>query len=143
MVRHLGRHYYDRRVRVVVLLSAAATTIGRGASYLVPGWDRTAHVSFVDLLIPVEVWAAVWIAAGAAMILGVWCPRVARWSMSTAAALWATWGVSYLLAWMLLDTARAWVTAMPFGLIAVYTAVITYLMEPPEAIHPPEEEDGR
>lgn len=134
MVRHFGGHRYDRRLRAGALLAMAVTTIGRGTAYLTPSWDTTSHVSFVDTLVPIEVWAVVWIGAGLAMLVGIRCPRVARWSMSTAASLWGTWAVSYLIAWVVLDTARAWVTAMPFGLIAILTLILTVLMEPPQTV---------
>lgn len=134
MVRHLGEHAYDRRARVAVLTAVATAVIGRGASYLGPSWERSAHVSFVDLLIPVEVWSIVWIATGLALLVGIWCPRIARWAMSASVALWSTWAISYVAAWAFLGTSRAWVTALPFGLIAVLIGVLAYLMEPPEHI---------
>lgn len=134
MVRRLGEHRYDRRVRVVILVSMAVICAGRGAAYLTPSFSGTDYLSMLDPLIPIQVWAGVWVATAAALLWGIRCPHVARWAMSTAAMLWAAWCVSYLAAQVFLDVNRAWVTAMPFGMLAVLTVVFTYLMEPPEAI---------
>ena len=134
MVRRLGEHRYDRRLRVAILVSMAATCAGRGAAYLTPSFSGSGYLSLLDPLIPIQAWAGVWVTTAAALLWGIRCPHVARWSMSTAAMLWAAWCVSYLAAQVFLDVNRAWVTAMPFGMLALLTVVVTYLMEPPEAI---------
>ena len=134
MVRRLAEHRYDRRVRVLVLAAMAVTCAGRGAAYLTPSFSGTDYLSMLDPLVPIQVWSGVWIATAAGLLWGIRCPRVARWAMSTAAMLWAAWCLSYLAAQVFLDAHRAWVTALPFGMIALLTVVFTYLMEPPEAI---------
>lgn len=132
-MRRLGEHRYDRRVRVVILVSMAVTCAGRGAAYLTPSFSGTDYLSMLYPLVPIQVWAGVWVATAAGLLWGIRCPHVARWAMSTAAMLWAAWCLSYLAAEAFLDVNRAWVTAMPFGMLALMTVTFTYLMVPPDA----------
>ena len=127
-MRHIGGHRYDRRARAVALSAMAVGSAGRGAAYLTPGGRGIAHLGLVDTLVPLRVWAVVWLVSAVGLTLGLRFPRIARWSMSLAVSLWGVWCLSYLAAQVLLDVSRAWVTALPFGMLALLTVVFTYLM---------------
>ena len=47
MVRRLGEHRYDRRLRVVILVGMAATCAGRGAAYLTPSFSGSDYLSLL------------------------------------------------------------------------------------------------
>ena len=137
MVRRLGGCVYDRRVRAVILAIVAITAILRGWAYLGPGVVvsnvdvSSVHLSFLDNLIPIQAWAAVWLVTGAIAIAGIRVHRLARLSMSLAVGMWLVWSLSYLIAWGVLGEERAWVNAVPLAGFAALLAVMSYLMEPP------------
>lgn len=131
-MRHIEGHRYDRRARAVALSAMAVGSAGHGAAYLTSGGRGIAHLGLVDTLVPLRVWAVVWLVSAVGLTLGLRFPRIARWSMSLAVSLWGVWCLSYLGAWVLLDVDRAWVTAIPLGALCLGAAVLTILMEPPE-----------
>lgn len=117
------------RVRAAVLVVAAIGAVVRGLGYLDP--TGTGMTLFVDGLLPLTAWAAVWITAGAFALAGIWSRPVARWGLSIIAALWFTWFVSYMAAWISGDSTRGWLTAGGFFVIAVYSWIFAYLIERP------------
>lgn len=131
MVRRLGPHKYDRRIRVFVLIAAGLGCIGRGLAYIDPSSVRNDYISLLDPLVPIQGWAIAWVTVGLALLAGTIAPVVARYAMSTAASMWAVWCLSYLWAWLFNGVSRAWNTAILLGLLALMFAVFTYLMEPP------------
>ena len=149
MVRRLGASKYDRRIRAIVLVSMGLTLILWGWGYLSPSWIPTPNMYLLDAVVPIQVWAVVWITAGLGCLVGVFLPRVARLSMSTGASLWATWFIFYCLSWLTADAQRAWMPAAPFGMLAVAMFTFTLLMEPSSAarrkhhlvVHEPEKDE--
>lgn len=97
------------RLRVATLTVGSAVVVARGAAYL--GAPTTGGLTtFVDGLVPLHVWALVWITAGAAIFCGIWSRTLARVAMSCGAALWSVWGLSYIWATIVGDSTRGWVT---------------------------------
>lgn len=143
MVRRLGVSKYDRRIRAIVLASMGGTLLIWGWGYLSPSWVPTPSMSLIDAVVPIQAWAAVWIAAGIGCVLGIAVPQLARVSMATGASLWATWFVFYCLSWITLDAQRAWMPAAPFGMLAVAMFVFTILMEPASAVRKGRQVKGR
>ena len=134
MVRQLGDCAYDRRIRWAVLAIVAVTSIFRGWAYLGPGIDgSSAHLAFLDRVIPLQAWAVVWVIAGVLAIVGMRVHRLARLSMSLSVGMWLVWSLSYMVAWGFLGTDRAWVNAVPIAGFAALLAVVSYLMEPPRS----------
>lgn len=132
MVWRLGGCAYDRRVRWVILAIVAITSTLRGWAYLSPKVDvSSVHLSFLDNLIPIKVWAVVWVVTGVTAIVGIRVHYLARLSMSLAVGMWLVWSLSYMVAWGVLDESRAWVNAVPLAGFAALLAVVSYLMEPP------------
>lgn len=129
-MRHIGGHRYDRRARAVALSAMAVGSAG--AAWGEVGGHGIAHLGLVDTLVPLRVWAVVWLVSAVGLTVGLHFPRIARWSMSLAVSLWGVWCLSDLGAWVLLDVDRAWVTAIPLGALCVVAGVLTILMEPAE-----------
>ncbi|GAA1720530.1 hypothetical protein [Dietzia cercidiphylli] len=97
------------KLRIAALVIAAAGAVARGMAYLdQPDTGRLTH--FVDAVVPLHVWAIVWIAAGACLVAGVWHRIVARYALSFTAMLWGVWGLSYMWATIAGDASRGWVT---------------------------------
>lgn len=132
------------RLRIGALTVFAAGAINRGVAYFTTA-DTGGYTTFVDALIPLHVWAAVWVAAGAFMIVGIWHRIIARWALSFGASLWAVWAVSFWLSWIIGDQSRAWVTAGAMATIAGSMWITAALADsagpiPGPVIH--EEDDG-
>lgn len=97
------------RLRVAALALFAAGAGARGFAYV--GKPTTGGLTtFVDALVPLHVWAVVWIAAGTLMIAGIWHRFIARIALNLGGTLWAVWGLSYVAATMVGDSSRGWVT---------------------------------
>lgn len=97
------------RLRVAALASFGCGAIVRGIAYT--GTTTTGGLTtFVDALVPLHVWAVVWVAAGTLMLAGIWHRVIARWALSLGGTLWAVWGLSYVTATLVGDAPRGWVT---------------------------------
>lgn len=136
MVRRFTNSTYDRRVRRILLAVVGVTAVTRGWVYV--GHDVLIppdYVSALDPVVPIWAYGVVWLLAGIAVLIGIGCPKIARWAMSTVASMCGMWALSYLSAWAFLGIENAWVTATSFVAMAVMVAVFTYLMEPPDEVH--------
>lgn len=87
--------------------------LGRGSSYI--GYEPTrSHPA--ESLLPMAVWAAVW------MAIAAWCFVSAIWHRTLGAALalgagiglHLLWGMSFVRAWGIGDFERGWVTAVGY-----------------------------
>lgn len=136
MVRRFENTKYDRRVRASILAVVGLFAISRGWVYLGPStFLSPEYVGILTAAVSVECWAITWIGAGLFLWAGVWMPRVARWAMSTVASLSGAWALSYVTAWAIYGVDDAWAPAMLFACLAAFSAVFTYLMEPPAEVH--------
>lgn len=117
------------RARSIVLALAGVGALVRGLGYLSP--PSTGLTTFIEGALPLYVWALVWIAAGSVAVAGIWSRGVARWGLSIIAALWFTWFVAYMWAWIGGDSSRGWLTAGSFGVLAGYSWALAYLIDTP------------
>lgn len=116
------------RLRVAALVVGSAVVAARGAAYL--GAPTTGGLTtFVDGLVPLHVWALVWIVAGAAILGGIWSRTLARVAMSFGAALWSVWGLSYIWATIVGDSTRGWVTGVTMLGMAGFMWILANLVE--------------
>lgn len=122
------------RLRIAALVGCAYGAVTRGLAYAQT--SSTPFTTFVDALVPLQVWAWVWIGAGVAMLAGIWHRVVARWALSFGGSLWAVWGLSFYLSWIIGDQSRAWVTAGGFITIAGLMFIIAALAD---SVGPPRE----
>lgn len=121
------------RLRVAALAIVSAGAIARGVAYINhPSTGGLTH--FIDALVPLHVWAIVWIAAGATVLAGVWQRVLARYALAFVSMLWTTWGLSYMSAAVFGDASRGWVTGALILNLAGLTIIIAALAD---AVGPP------
>lgn len=121
------------RLRILALSVYAGGVAIRGLAYL-NAPPSTEYTTFVDAVVPLHVWALVWMGTGALLLAGIWHRVIARWALSIGASLWAVWALSYTLSWILSDKSRAWVTAGAMATLAGsmwITAVLADSAGPP------------
>ena len=121
------------RLRIAALSIVAAGAAARGVAYVnQPSTGGLTH--FIDALVPLHLWAFVWIAAGATVLAGVWHRVVARYALAFTAMLWGIWGLSYMSATVFGDSSRGWVTGALILNVAGLTIIIAALAD---AVGPP------
>ena len=121
------------RLRIAALAIVAAGAAARGVAYVnQPSTGGLTH--FIDALVPLHLWAFVWIAAGATVLAGVWHRVVARYALAFTAMLWGIWGLSYMSATVFGDSSRGWVTGALILNVAGLTIIIAALAD---AVGPP------
>lgn len=106
------------RLRITALSVYAGGVVIRGLAYLGAPPPSTQYTTFVDAVVPLQVWALVWVGSGALLLAGIWNRVIARWALSIGASLWGVWALSYTLSWIVGDQSRAWVTAGAMATIA-------------------------
>lgn len=135
MVRRLGSSEYDRRVRRAILITIAVVAFLRGWAYLGPAAPDTGdRLAFLDGVVPLPVWAGVWVFTGVIALIGLRVAHVARLAMSFSVGLWGVWAISYFVAWVFAGESNAWVNAVPLAGFAFLIAIVSYLMEPPPRV---------
>ena len=122
------------RLRIAALSVFAYGAISRGLAYV--NAPSTSFTTFVDAVVPLKVWAFVWIGAGLLILAGIWHRVVARWALSFGGSLWAVWGLSFYLSWIFDEQHRGWVTAGGFVTIAGIMFIIAALAD---SVGPPRE----
>lgn len=118
-------HYPKLRITALTVCAAGAGI--RGLAYVDP--PATGLTIAIDRIVPLELWAVVWISAGLAMLVGVWHRTIARWALSLGASLWMVWSFSYTYAWLFEDQARGWVTAGAMAMIAGLMFIVAVLAD--------------
>lgn len=121
------------RLRVAALAIVAAGAVTRGFAYI--NEPTTGGLTtFVDIVVPLHVWAIVWIAAGVTVLAGIWHRVLARYALAFVSMMWMTWGLSYIWATVFGDSSRGWVTGALILNVAGLTIVIAALAD---AVGPP------
>ena len=116
------------RLRIAALAIVASGAVARGAAYV--GQPTTGGLTtFVDAIVPLHVWAIVWITAGVCLVAGIWHRVVARYALAFTATLWAAWGLSYMWATVAGDAPRGWVTGSLMLTLAGTMIVIAALAD--------------
>ncbi|WP_440221158.1 hypothetical protein [Dietzia sp. MNB45] len=102
--------------------------MARGFAYIdQPSTGGLTH--FIDALVPLHLWAIVWIAAGATVLAGVWQRVLARYALAFVSMLWLIWGLSYMSATALGDASRGWVTGALILNLAGLTIIVAALAD--------------
>lgn len=126
------------KLRVATLVVGSAVVASRGLAYL--NQPTTGGLTtFVDALVPLHVWALVWLAVAVAIVCGIWSRTLARVSMSCGAALWAVWGISFMWATVTGASARGWVTGATLLGVAGFMWILARLIE---VLHEPAADGG-
>lgn len=123
------------RLRIAALAIVATGAVTRGCAYIdQPSTGGLTH--FIDALVPLHLWAVVWIAAGVMVLAGIWHRVLARYALSFTAMLWGIWGLSYMSATVLGDSSRGWVTGALILNVAGLTIIVAALAD---TVGPPRE----
>ena len=132
---------YHPKMRVAALCVFAYGAIARGLAYI--DAPSTGLTTFVDKLVPLTVWAIVWITAGVLIFAGVWHRIIARWAMALGSSLRLVWGLSYMWATVIGDQSRGWVTGAAMltlgGAMLISGALMDSEGPPPGPVISPEE----
>lgn len=116
------------KLRVAALTILGVGTTIRGIAYL-PGSDVLV-LTYVDGLIPIQLWSIVWIGTGISILLGIWHRYLARYALNISASLWLVWSVSYLLSWITdAEGPRYWVTAASMATLSGVMYIVAALMD--------------
>ena len=119
-----------RKLRVVVLLTAAWCALLRGAAYIPEVTaGRPVYLTYVDWWLPMSVWAGVWITVALALAAATICTKLAVLAMSAFVGMTSVWAASYLLSWIFLDSPSSWLTGSTLAGMAVFAAILTTLIE--------------
>ena len=132
---------YHPKMRVAALCVFAYGALARGLAYI--DAPSTGLTTFVDKLVPLTVWAIVWITAGVLIFAGIWHRIIARWAMALGSSLWLVWGTSYMWATVIGDQSRGWVTGAAMltlgGAMLISGALMDSEGPPPGPVISPEE----
>lgn len=113
------------------LLFFAVIDVCYGLSMLFPTDEarRSALARYVDHIMPLPVWGALWLAVAA---ICVWYALRAQDRVAFAAAslLKTLWGSVALLAWLAGDVERGWVSAAIWLVMAGWVTRVAYWPEP-------------
>lgn len=131
------------KLRATALTVFGVGTTIRGAAYI-PGSDAEV-LTYVDGLIPLQLWSIVWIGTGVSILLGIWHRYLARIALNVAASMWLVWSLSYLLTWFgNMEGPRHWMTAASMATLAGGIYISAALMDmagPPPGSAVPKEPD--
>lgn len=132
------------RLRVAALVVFGYGALSRGLGYI--DAPKTGLTTFVDALVPLHVWAAVWIAAGTLIVAGIWHRLIARVALGLGGTLWAVWGLSYMWATLIGDQSRGWFTGSTMltlaGAMYICAALADSAGPPPGPVIPDGEGTG-
>lgn len=136
-MRDFTRH---PKMRVATLAVISSGVTARGLAYV--DAPSTGLTTFVDKLVPLQVWAVVWIAAGVLVAAGIWHHVIARWAIALSSSLWLVWGISYMWATIIGDQSRGWVTGATMltlgGLMLICGGLMDEQGPPPGPVVPDE-----
>lgn len=118
---HSIRDYFLTDGPAFLLL--ALSIIPRGISYLpsLMGSLKSSHTA--ENLIPINLWAAVWIAVGALCIFGAaqrGRGKMSTWAFSLGVGLHVLWACSFVMTSIVGASSRAWVSSISYFVIALF-----------------------
>lgn len=123
------------KLRIAALSVVTFGAVARGVAYLNQP-ETGGLTTFVDVIVPLHVWALVWIGTGVATIAGVWHRVVARYALAFGSMLWGVWGLSYMWATLIGDAPRGWVTGSTMLTLSGLMIIVAALAD---AVGPPRE----
>jgi hypothetical protein len=119
--------------RGAVLLTLAVLDIVYAIGLFLPasGPHRSASTTFLSGILPLPVWAILWLIVGGLLAIGSFQLRD-RWAYALAVGLKTLWGTVTLLGWVVTGVERGWLSAAIWLAFAVVILVISAWPEPPE-----------
>lgn len=107
-----------RRWENVAIIAVAIGCLIRGLAYMPPLKPATTPqpLAFVD--IPIGIYAVLWLLIFPLSVVAIRWRRLWVPAMSAAAGLTYVWCGAYLGAWLVLDSPRAWLSSVTYGVFA-------------------------
>lgn len=123
-MRRLPRRVAQLRNPVTLIIIAVAGG-ARGVDYLLrdeltEGTKRATNI--IDGILPLDVYAAIWLAASVAFLAGVVAHgRLFVWAGSISAALWGLWAFAFVSSQLFNDSSSGIMTGCGFAALALAT----------------------
>lgn len=100
-------------------------------------YETAAPQRRLDLLLPWQAWAVIWLATGAVCAAGVFLPAGRdRWSFSAAALLKGAWGALFIRVWLYDSLPRGWVSVIIWLAFAATVLLVSGWPEHPAPASP-------
>lgn len=126
----------------VVLMAAVCIT--RAWSYLEPGLTAPPNqLAFISEFIPVTTYVFMWLGAGVILFSALFIRRALPWGMGLFAGMHLMWALSFTASWLILESPRAWVSAISYVGLAGMSLVIARMIDPQDIMTPWERSTAR
>lgn len=107
------------RLLDIAALAAVSTWCAQTATaYLVPSGSEISQLSLAGTLINLQAWGVAWIVTAVIVAGGIWSRTMRIIGLSIFVGMNVIWAASFLEAWVMGTSDRAWVSAKNYGLIA-------------------------
>lgn len=121
------------------LFTMGAVGLARAWSYLEPGLtEPPGQLAYVGALIPISVYAFMWLAAGLGCFHAIVQARIVPYAVAVFVGMHLLWALSFIASWAFLESGRAWVSAISYTALAILAAVIARMIDPPDVLTPGE-----
>ena len=108
-----------RRVIEILALAAIATWCAQtAAAYLLPSGSGISQLSLAGTLIDLRAWGVAWAVVAVIVAVGIWSRTMRIIGLALFVGMNIVWAASFLEAWAVGTSDRAWVSAKNYGLIA-------------------------
>lgn len=126
----------------LVLMGLAC--LARAWSYLEPGLTAPPNqLAFVGEIIPFSSYSLVWAGAGVICFASVAVRRVMPWGFGLFAGLHLLWALSFFASWLVLESPRAWVSAISYITLAGLSMILARMIDPQDVLTPRERSSAR
>lgn len=117
--------------RGTALLFFAAVDVVYAVSLMsaTPGMLASPTYAFLAQLLPIPVWAGVWLGVGLLCLVQA-CLRSDRLAFAAASFLKVAWGLTHLIGWIVVDLPRGYLAAAIWLAFAGFVQVISTWPEP-------------
>lgn len=107
------------RLLDIAALAAVSTWCAQtAAAYLVPSGSEVSQLSLAGTLINLKAWGVAWIIVAVIVAIGIWSRTMRIIGLAIFVGMNIVWAASFLEAWAVGASGRAWVSAKNYGLIA-------------------------
>ena len=107
-----------RVIEILALVAIAAWCAQTATAYLVPSGSEISQLSLAGTLINLQAWGVAWIVTAVIVAGGIWSRTMRIIGLSIFVGMNIMWAASFLEAWAVGTSSRAWVSAKNYGLIA-------------------------
>jgi hypothetical protein len=114
-----------RVIEILALVAIAAWCAQTATAYLVPSGSEISQLSLAGTLINLKAWGVAWIVTAVIVAGGIWSRTMRIIGLSIFVGMNIMWAASFLEAWAVGTSDRAWVSAKNYGLIAALGVCVT------------------